>query len=254
MDRNKNQSPNVLPNSLMEEWMDAAAGEAIGANAPAESEAYAKELAAATPAGKRLDRELRETVAMISAASPFLDPPEDLRGRVLQATAPATFRMEDYRKANRETGRFYRWGFYAAMLCLMAGAWYNLTIKSALTSAQGHLAVVQKQADERNEALRAFVNPNVDQITFHDHGKVIGKALVDEKSRRAVVILPQGMIPAGKLPQLSLPKDGKIVTYDTTLVIAPPNMLDAPTGKSLDSMLTVTDISPDPKQPKIAGK
>jgi hypothetical protein len=234
--------------------MDAAASEAIGANAPAESAAYEKELDAATPAGKRLDRELRETAAMLSAASPFLDPPEDLRGRVLQATAPATFRMEDYRKANRETGRFYRWGFYAAMLCLMAGAWYNLTVKSALSTTQSRLTAVQKQADERNEALKAFVNPNVDQITFHDHGKVVGKALVDEKTHRAVVILPAGMIPAGKIPQLSLPKDGKVVTYDTTLVIAPPNMLDAPTGKSLDSMLTVTDMSPDPKQPKIAGK
>ena len=82
----------------------------------------------------------------------------------------------------------------------------------------------------------------------------IGKALVDEKSRRAVVILPQGMVPADKVPQLSLPKDGQVVTYETTLVIAPPNLLDAPTGKTLASMLTVTDMSLDPRQPKIAGK
>jgi hypothetical protein len=246
---------NAASNVVLEQWMDEAAAEAVGANTVAESAAYEHELAAATPAARRLDRELRETAAMLSAASPFLDPSEDLRGRVLQASAPAAFRMEDYRKANRETGRFYRWGFYAAMVCLMAGAWYNLKVNSDLNTYKSQFAVVQKQAEERNEALKAFVNPNLDQLTFVDHGKVVGKALVDEKARRAFVILPPGAVPEGKLPQLSLPQaNGQVVNYDTTLVVAPPNMFDAPTGKSIKTMLTVTDVSPDPRQPRIAGK
>ena len=253
MERNKN-APDAGTTAVMEAWMDSGAAQAIGCHTTAETLTYEQELAAAGPAGKRLDRELRETVAMLCAASPYMEPPADLRGKILQATAPTTFRMEDYRKANRETNRFYRWGFYAAMLCLMAGAWYNLNIKSALTSTQTQLTAVRNQAEERNVALKAFVNPDADQITLRENGKIVGKALVDEKSRRAVVILPQGMIPEGKVPQLSIPHDGKVITYETTLVIAPPNMLDAPKGRSLESILAIHDMSPDPKQPRIAGK
>jgi hypothetical protein len=249
MDRNSNKK-----NPVMEQWMDSAACDAIGANTAVDSAAYQRELEAAAPASRQVDRELRETVAMLSAASPYMEPPEDLRGRVLQATAPASFRMEDYRKVNRESGTFYRWGFYAAMLCLMAGAWYNLSLKSSMSVTQSQLEVAKNQTNERNAALEAILNPNADQITFREDGKVIGKAFRDEKNMTAVVILPEGMVPPGKAPQLSINKDGEQVPYKTVLVTVPAGMLGTHTGKSVDSVLAIKDMAPDPRPAQIAGK
>ena len=119
------------PNKMTEAWMDTAACETLGANTAEESAAYQQQLADAGSEASQTDRALRETVARLSAASPYMAPPADLRGRILQATAPATFKMEDYRKATHESGKYYRWGFYAAMFFLMAGAYYNLSVKSA---------------------------------------------------------------------------------------------------------------------------
>ena len=66
--------------------------------------------------------------------------------------------------------------------------------------------------------------------------------------------LPEGYVPNGKDPQLSIPRDGHQVAYKTVLIVAPAGMLEAPPGKSVDSMLAIKDMAPDPRQPKIAGK
>ncbi|MGN6369842.1 MAG: hypothetical protein ACTHN5_16410 [Phycisphaerae bacterium] len=244
-------------NSLNQQLIDAAASEALGANTPAESAAYQQEVAAAGDDARRLDRQLRETVARLASASPYMAPPADLRGRLLQATAPTTFRMEDYRKVTRDTGRFYRWGFYAALAFLAAGAWFNLSTQTQLQNTQGQVAAMQQQAKERNVALAAFLNPNANQITFKDKdsGKTVGKAIVDDKTRTAVVILANGAVPPGKSPQLSVPgKDGKEIAYNTVLITAPADVIQAPKGTDAVAMLKIktNNIAPDPVQPKIA--
>jgi len=245
-------------NKLHQNVIDAAASEALGANTPADSAAYQQELASAGSDARRLDRQLSETVTRLAGASPYMQPSADLRGRILQATAPATFRMEDYRNANRDTGRIYRWGCYAAMAFLAAGAWFNIHTQNQLRATQNQVAALWQQANERNIALAAFVNPNADQITFTDNGKangkVIGKALLDGNTKTAVVILPPGMVPAGHAPQLSITKNGNQVIYQTVLITAPADMLQAPSGTSAEAMLAVKGMSPDPKQPQIAGK
>src|SRR5438045_604834 len=114
-----------MDNKMTEQLLDAAACDALGINTPAESAAYQQDLTAAGKDAKETDRALRETVSRLAAASPHMEPSADLRGRILQATAPRTFKMEEYRKATQESGRFYRWGFAAAMLFLMAAAWFN---------------------------------------------------------------------------------------------------------------------------------
>jgi hypothetical protein len=62
-------------------------------------------------------------------------------------------------------------------------------------------------------------------------------------------------VPPGKAPQLSVPgKDGKEIAYNTVLITAPQELLQAPKGTELVAMLKIktNDISPDPMQPKVA--
>lgn len=225
--------------------LDSAAAEALGANTPAGSAAYQQELAAAGEGARRLDRQLRETVARLGAVSPFMKPPADLRGSILQATAPTTFKMEDYRCAVSDSGRFYRWGFYAAMLFLMAGAWYNISLQGSLRQ---QTAMAKQQIEDRDIALGSLVNPNADQITLVQNGKVTGKAYVDDKTNKAVVVLPEGLIPAGKGIQLTLNRNGKQVAYQTVVVNAARGLFPG-AGMKLDTSFAINDVQPDTSKP-----
>jgi len=50
-----------------------------------------------------------EAAARLVAASPYMSPAEELRSKILAATAPASFKIEDYRKAMRDDSRVWRW-------------------------------------------------------------------------------------------------------------------------------------------------
>jgi hypothetical protein len=226
---------------LNSQLLDSAATEALGAHTPAESAAYQQELAAAGVDAQRLDRQLRETVARMGAASPYMKPSDDLRGRILQATAPTTFRMEDYRRVSKDSGRFYRWGFYAALLFLTAGAWYNVSIQNSLKQ---QTASAKQQIAERDTALASLVNPNADQITLVQGGKVTGRAYVDDATNKAVVVLPEGMLPPGKGIQLTLNRNGKQVAYQTVVVNAS-RALFPDAGTKLDTTFAVNNVQPD---------
>ncbi len=233
----------------VQEMMDLAAGEAIGANGSADSALFA---AVADDSSRRVERELRETVARLAAASPGVVVPAELRGRVLQATAPATFRMEDYRKATRETGRFYRWGFYAAMLFLMAGAYFNVSLQSKLKEAGVLNSAQAAQVRERDQALTAFVNPEMTPIYLTDeHKHRYGVALVDEKKPNsvAVVVLPDNMVPANRTVQLTLPNSS--VAHPTVLVRAPADS-KVPAGKSVETAMRIKTMEPEKRVPQNA--
>jgi hypothetical protein len=223
--------------------LDAAACDALGATSPTDAAACQRDLAAADDRTRRTARSLRETVARLSAASPHVAPPAELRGRILQATAPATFKMEDYRKATADTGRFYRWGFYAAMLFLMAGGYYNLSLQGKLKQADSVIVAQAQKVQERDAALRAFVNPNSNEIRLVDKnsGKLYGKALLDENAKTAVVILPEKMIPTNKTVQFSY----QSTPYTTILIPAPGDSIAPPAGKSLETALTIKNVEPD---------
>jgi hypothetical protein len=246
--------------------LDAAACEALGANSPTESAAYQQELAAAGDDARRADRDLREAVARLAAASPHLAPPPDLRGKFLQATAPVTFKMEDYRKATREPSRFYKWGFYAAMLFLMAGAYYNLTLQGAVKQKDGQIQAQAQSMQDRDRAVSTLLDPNCQQVTFKNQdGQPFGRAFVNEKSEFAVVILPEGAIPAGKMAQLQMPTaDGRNIAYKTVLIQAPDAALAGGAFKGAqpgETVLAIQQTAPDldarhplESRPKIASQ
>ncbi|HVX86394.1 MAG TPA: hypothetical protein VH253_16540 [Phycisphaerae bacterium] len=230
--------------TMTEELLNAAACEAMGANTAAESVAYQQQLSGADEGVRRTDRELRQTAARLSAASPHLNPPADLRARILEATAPATFNMEAYRKATGDSGRFYRWGFYAAMLFLTAGAYYNIALQGKLKQANSAVAAATSQVKDRDAALRAFVNPNTTEVRLIDQnsGKTYGKALVDAKAHTAVVILPDNLVPPNQTASFSYNNQ----TYNTVLVRTSGYGIDTPAGKPLDAILHVNNVQPDP--------
>jgi len=246
----------TVTSKMSEQLLDAAACEALGANTPAESAVYQQELAGAgDERSRRMDWELRETVARLSAASPHMKPPGDLRGRILQASAPVTFRMEDYRKATKDNSRFYKWGFYAAMLFLSAGAIFNMSTRDALTKSNQNAAALRNHVQETDNALMAFVNPKSQPITLMENGKAYGKAMVDPETMTAVVLLPKGLVPPGKAPQLSITEDGKTLAFKTVLVEAPGDFLVMPQNKSVETALRIQDLVPDGTQrPKVAAQ
>jgi len=240
---------------LSEQLLDAAACEALGANTPAESAAYQQELTGSGEHARHVDWELRETIARLAAASPHMEPPADLRGRILQASAPVTFRMEDYRKATREDNRFYKWGFYAAMLFLSAGALFNISTRDALHRANQQSQALAGMIKERDSALMAFVNPKSQEVNLKEGDKTYGKALLDPESQTAVVLLPKGMVPAGKSPQLSITQGGKSVAYKTVLMEAPGDFLAMPHNNPIDTALIIRDMTPDTSaQPRMASQ
>ncbi len=235
--------------ALNQQMIDAAASEALGANGPTESAAYQQEVAAAGDDAGRLDRQLRETVARMAAASPYMKPPADLRGKLLQATAPTTFRMEDYRKVTRDTGRFYRWGFYAALAFLAAGAWFNLRTQNQVQSMQGEVAGLVQQVKVRDTALSDLINPKADQIAITQDNKVAGKAFVNDETRTAVVVLPQGILPPGKtIEKMTMTRNGKTMTYTTVALTAPREAFPQWAGAQLNTNFAVDHVSPDPEQ------
>jgi hypothetical protein len=226
-----------------DEMLDAAACEALGANTPADAAVYSGQVP--DDRVRRTERELRETVARLAAASPHVAPPADLRGRLLQATAPATFRMEDYRKATQDGGRFYRWGFYAAMLFLMAGAYYNIGLQSKLKQAGQVLSAQAAQVQERDQALAAFVNPNATQLHLIDEktNQRYGEAVIDSKTNTAVVILPDKMVPPNQTVHLSMSNSN--VPLKTVLVRTSGDAIPPLPGKSVDTAIRIKTMQPD---------
>lgn len=251
--------PEATP--MTDQLLDDAACDALGVLSPVESAAYQQDLAVAGPTALQTDRELRETTARLAAASPHMAPPADLRGRILQATAPVTFRMEDYRKVTREDFRFYKWGFYAAACFLVAAALYNINTKSSLDRANAHIAALGQQrnqlavaAEERNKVIAALINPDAQLITW-TNPKPYARAFLNAQDHTAVLICPEESIPAGTLAQLKINGDA----YKTTLITAPAAQLkltvtDLPKG-NMGNLLDVKSVSPDTSsRPLIAGK
>jgi hypothetical protein len=244
------------PKKLTDGLLDAAACEALGANAPTESAAYQQELAAAGEDARRADRELRETVARLAAASPHLAPPPDLRGKILQATAPVTFRMEDYRKATQEPSRFFKWGFYAAMLFLMAGAYYNINLQSKLQQTVQTAKAIEAQSQEREAALATLLSPGLKQVKHTDAaGNPYALTFYNEQTQTAVSILPKEIVESNKRAIFNFEN----TEYKTVVVAVPGGSvmpsLTLPQDRSTESVLKVVHAVADPTaQPKVASQ
>jgi hypothetical protein len=247
--------------TMTDQLLDAAACDAVGALTPVESAAYQADLAAAGEPARVVDRELRETAARLAAASPHLAPPPELRGRILQATAPTTFRMEDYRRKTREDYRFYKWGFYAAACFLIAAALYNIQTRRGLDQANAQMAALTQQQQklaaaiqDRNEALTAFVR-YPDQIRFKNaQGQTLAGGVVDPVTKKAFMFMPQEMLPQGGRPALTL----QGVAYDTKVFTAPAVEFFGtrePPAVNLADFMNVKQTAPDETiRPQVAGQ
>jgi hypothetical protein len=208
---------------------ETAACEALGANTPAESAAYQKTLAEdQTGTAAKLDRNLRQTAARLAAASPHMTPSADLRGRILEATAPKTFKMEDYRKATREDPRFYKWGFYAAAAFLIMASLYNLSVRRDLDTSNARVAALQNQTqqlasvnNEMKGTLGTMVDPHSMYLTYNENGAPFTRMIVNPAARKAVLIMPEEMVPAGAHPQLTMDINNQKLTFNTSLITAP---------------------------------
>jgi hypothetical protein len=220
-------------NTVTESLEETAACEALGANTAAESAAYQKTLAEdQTGAAAKLDRQLRETSAQLAAASPHLAPSTDLRARILQATAPQTFRMEDYRKATKEDPRFYKWGFYVAAAFLVMASLYNLSVGRNLETANKNILALQSQLNqaaainqESNNAVAAFIDPRSVYLTWNENGKPFGRGLVNPATHQALLIFPQELVQPGTRMQLAMNVNGSKVDFKTTMIVAPANQI-----------------------------
>lgn len=220
-------------NKMTDQLLDAAACEAIGAHTREESAAYQHELAAAGATAVAVDKQLRQTVAALSAASPHMNPSSDLRARILHATAPKTFRLEDYKKTSREENRYYKWGFYAAAMFLVMGALYNISVKSALDKTTASYNNLREQAmglaknDEQKTAiLNVLLNANGSLDIVDESKRPFARAILDVRNRRAIMVMPQEMAVAGVQPQLALEDtNGQKLNFQTMILTGPANEL-----------------------------
>jgi hypothetical protein len=254
-----NMTPEATP--MNEPLLDTAACDAVGALSAGESAAYQQELAMADETVRKTDRQLRETAARLTAASPHMAPPAGLRERILQATAPATFRIEDYRKVTREDLRFYKWGFYAAACFLVVAALYNINTRNSLDQANTQVAALQQQkqqlavaVQQQDVVLTAFVKfPN--QLVWRDSaGQPFARGVFDPKTQEALLIFPQEIVPAGAKPQLTL----QGVPYKTVMLTAPASLLGFGTPElpkiNVANLLDVKQTTPDNSaKPQVAG-
>lgn len=200
-----------------EMFLDAAAMEALQAHGPEESDAYARELAQSDEEAKRIARELKETVARLSAASPYMEPPAKLRGQILQATAPATFKMEDYRKkAEGVSPTWLRWGMVAAVVFLTMSAYYTMSLQNTikqqnqvLANAKNAIDQLQSQAKNTSLAIAALADDRVQKkIMVNDKGEKLGVLVQDPKSKEFLIVMPQTVLPPNAVAKMVIEQNG----------------------------------------------
>ena len=228
-------------------------------NGASDSRAFTENALGSGDAERTLERELNETVARLSAASPYMKPSADLRGRVLQATAPVAFRMEDYRRKGGEDMRFYKWGFYAAAVFLMAAAMFNIYTRNTLTAAanqqMARANALAQQVQQRNALVSEMADPRTQQVTMVNASRQpMARIFANAQTKQAVVIVPEGMVPEGKSLQIRMPEGIAEVPYQTTVLTVRGGDLHQAPGETLADVLNIGNLSPDESnKPMVAG-
>jgi hypothetical protein len=209
-----------------ERFLDTAATHAVGALTLDEADAYLLELATADPADQKQAQDLSRITAQLAAASPYMDPPARLRDAVLTATAPANFKIADYRRPVDPAAKWVRWGLVAAIVFLTASAFYTSTLKAMLRQTQNQLAsavdtnkkailALQQQSaalQQQNAAVAMLTDPEVRQVDVlaQDNPKnKIGKLLVDSKTGNYLLVMPKTLVAPGAQATVTLMDNGK---------------------------------------------
>ncbi len=231
MDTNNDTAP------LDEAFLDAAAAQAVGAHTAEEAAAFQTRLAAASAAERRVLNDLQAVVAKMAAASPYLEPDEALRGKILEATAPANFKMEQYRRSN-DMAKWQRWGLIAAILFLVLGAGYNAMLQQAMGNQAKQMVRMDTAIRELRDAnarqlaaLDKLVDPDVHQVNLVDkNNKAIGKLLVDNRTKEFMLVMPQTVIPPGAMAKIVVEQNGQRRELVATAVGAMPGSRSAAIG------------------------
>ncbi len=187
--------------------LDDAAAEALLANTPMESQVFARALAGSNAATDASYAALQETATKLSAAAPYMQPPESLRERVLLATAPKQFNINDYRKTMRADAEdsipwFWRWGLVAAVVALVASGYRNYALQNSVAVSNTRGTLQSLQMRHQAQALAMLLDPHV--VQFPVRGSVgpnvspaaaplIGKFLVDPGTHRCMLVMPHAV-------------------------------------------------------------
>jgi len=247
-------SNEVKQNLQDEAFVDAAAVSALGTQTAEEAAVFARTLAQATPAQQRTARELRETVSKMAAASPYMEPSDGLRGRILTATAPATFKMADYRRSHEVAPRYLRWGLIAATVFLVAAAYYNVSLQTTVKNQQQQIAQMHQAMKDQTLALNVIANPKSEQINLTQNNQVVAKTLVDEATRTAVLIMPASLVEKGRRPVVSLDHNGTRWDYHTIVITGSPATFGPGAATTQGTQpVVVSDPQPMQQEIKIAG-
>lgn len=192
---------------VSEPFLDDAAAEALLANTPPESRLFARMLDGADAATDASFIALKETATKLSAAAPYMQPPESLRERVLLATAPKQFNINDYRKtvqAETDDGIpwFWRWGLVAAVVALVASGYRNYALQSSVAIANNRGTLQSLQMQHQAQALAMLLDPHVVQFPVRGNvgpnvnpaaAPLIGKFLVDPGTHRCMLVMPHAV-------------------------------------------------------------
>lgn len=221
-----------------EAFLDAAIAEALG------------DMSAAAPAvndqQKRQRRDIQETVAKMSAAAPYMEPPANLKEKILAATAPATFKIEEYRRGERSL-RFFRIGLAAAVMALMATGYVAYQQYERSNSYMRQAVALQAQSSAQGQAIAKLVNNNVTKIALtNDRGETVGLLLQDKTSNDAMLVMPQEMIPPGQIAKVEIVQNGKRQTIMATPVAADGvSIVKNSIGTQIDGTLPVSVTTND---------
>lgn len=220
---NANTPPNPVTDDAL---LDVAAQDALGTLAAEESAALARNLAQAGESTQRQVRDLRETVARLAAASPYMEPPARLRGALLLATAPASFKMSDYQRKGEPSSRLLRYGMIAAVCFLAASAWYNTTLKNRLNDQNQQLAkqsellnTMHARLQSAGVAISSLINPETDQITLTKDDKPVGKAFVNNKTKTAILFMPGSATQSATGTMTIKQPNGETVAYSAMVLL-----------------------------------
>jgi hypothetical protein len=189
-----------------ETFLDDAATAAVGAHTVEESDAFVQRLAQATVDERRTARELREAAAHLAAAAPYMAPSAGLREKLLAATAPQSFKIDDYRRKGAEGGGFFRWGFAAALMFLAGAAWFNYGLRTQVYTQTQQIAALQGEMATRTGALVAMTDPTIAKIALQQDGKTTGVLMLAPKP---VMFLRNVAVPAGLLANIRLTLNGQ---------------------------------------------
>jgi len=159
-----------------------------------------------------------------------MKPSTELRARILDATSPKSYKLEDYRKVGSEDMRWYKWGFYAAALFMIAIAMWEYNMRGSMQGQQQEIARLKSagqqvvaQNQQMESMINALLNPGA-QITWNDNDtkKPFARAVLGENGTAILIVPTELVAPGSTVPQLTLTDStGKTVTFSTQLISAP---------------------------------